>query len=92
MMASRPKRSTTNAARFRKQIAKTKANCHICGKPIDYTLPHLDDGAFVIDHIKPLKLGGTDTIENIAAAHRACNSKKRARAFAPIIRRSGALE
>lgn len=84
-------RNKNNATRFRKVIARTKANCHICGKPIDYTLHHLDDGAFVIDHVKPLKLGGTDTIENIAAAHRACNSKKRARAYAPIIRRSGAI-
>lgn len=92
MMVAHPKRSSTNAARFRKHIAKTKANCHICGKPIDYTLPHLDPGAFVVDHVKPLKLGGTDTLSNAAAAHRECNSKKRARAFAPIIRRSGALE
>lgn len=84
-------RNKNNATRFRKVIARTKANCHICGKPIDYTLHHLDDGAFVIDHVKPLKLGGTDTIDNIKAAHRSCNSKKRARAYAPIIRRSGAI-
>lgn len=90
MMAT--ERNKNNAQRFRKIIAKTKANCHICGKPIDYTLPHLDPGAFVVDHIKPLKLGGADTLSNAAAAHRECNSKKRARAFAPIIRRSGALE
>lgn len=85
-------RSKANAQRFRKHIAKTKANCHICGKQIDYTLHHLDPMAFVVDHVKPLKLGGTDTLNNTAAAHRECNSKKRARAYAPIIRRSGSLE
>ena len=84
-------RSKANAQRFRKHIAKTKANCHICGKPIDYTLPHLDPGAFVVDHVKPLHLGGEDALHNVQAAHRECNSKKRARDYAPIIRRSGAI-
>ena len=86
------KRSSANAQRFRKTIAKTKANCHICGKAIDYTLHHLDPQSFVIDHVKPLKQGGADALSNIKAAHRECNSKKRAREYAPIIRRSGSLE
>ena len=85
-------RSKARANRFRKALAKTKANCHICGRPIDYTLHYLDPKSFVVDHVKPLKLGGEDAISNVKAAHRDCNSKKRARAFAPIVRRSGALE
>ena len=46
---------------------------------------------FEADHVFPLKLGGADTIENSRASHRVCNSKKRARLVAPIVRRSGAL-
>lgn len=85
------KRSSTNAANHRARIRKGKPNCHICGKPIDYTLTHLDPWSFVVDHVKPLAKGGTDTQANTAAAHRHCNSKKRARIIAPIVRRSGTL-
>jgi 5-methylcytosine-specific restriction endonuclease McrA len=84
-------RSSANAKRFRAIIARTKAACHICGGPIDYTLPYLDPMAFVIDHVIPLHKGGEDALTNIKAAHRSCNSKKRARIVAPIVRRSGSL-
>lgn len=47
---------------------------------------------FEADHVVPLKRGGADTLENSRASHRACNSKKRARLVAPIVRRSGALD
>lgn len=85
------KRNSTNAARMRNRIKRDKPACHICGKAIDYDLPHLNPGAFVIDHVKPLQKGGTDTLDNVKAAHRECNSKKRARLVAPIVRRSGSL-
>ena len=85
-------RNSARAKHFRRRIAATRAACHICGQPIDYTLPHLDPRAFVIDHVTPLAKGGTDTLDNIAAAHRECNSKKRARIVAPIIRRSGSFD
>jgi 5-methylcytosine-specific restriction endonuclease McrA len=86
------KRNTTQRDRDRARIRATKANCHICGEPIDYTLPWPDPMCFVVDHIKSLHKGGADHIHNKAAAHNKCNSKKRARDFAPIIRRSGALD
>ncbi|WP_223690098.1 HNH endonuclease [Leifsonia poae] len=89
-MSSTP-RNTAQRDRDRARIKATRANCHICGKKIDYTLPHLDPNAFVVDHIIPLAKGGADTLANKAAAHRECNSKKRARIVAPIIRRSGSL-
>lgn len=85
------KRSSTNAANHRARIRKSKPNCHICGKAIDYDLPHLDPGAFVVDHVKALAKGGLDVPSNTAAAHRGCNAKKSAREYAPIVRRSGAL-
>lgn len=86
------RRSQWHQQNLRRRIAATKANCHICGLAIDYKLPHLDPGAFVIDHVTPLKLGGADDISNVKAAHRECNSKKRARLIAPIVRRSGTLD
>lgn len=69
-------RNTTIRDKHRKQIAKTHPDCHICGQPIDYTLPHLDPGEYVVDHLIPLAAGGTDTINNKAAAHRSCNRAK----------------
>lgn len=70
------KRSTTVRDRHRAAIARTKAGCHICETPIDYTLPHTHPGAFVVDHVVPLARGGADTLENKAAAHKWCNRDK----------------
>lgn len=46
---------------------------------------------FEADHAVPLARGGTDTLDNKQATHRRCNSKKRARTVAPIVRRSNTL-
>ena len=86
------RRNSATRDRHRARIRRDEPACHICGKPIDYTLPHLDPWSFVIDHVKPLAKGGDDTLANIKAAHRECNSKKRARLIAPIVRRSGSLD
>lgn len=69
-------RNTTVRDRDRKAIARTKPPCHICEQPIDYTLPHLDPLAYVVDHVIPLAKGGADLLANKAAAHRACNRTK----------------
>ena len=102
-------RNSAQRDRNRRAIARTKPACHICGKPIDYTLTNLPDehgqrckgngckgcvphpDRFEADHVIPLAKGGSDTLDNMRAAHRRCNSTKRARLVAPIIRRSGAL-
>lgn len=86
------KRNSARRDLHRARIAKDQPACHICGKAIDYTLPHLDPWSFVVDHVKPLAKGGSDTLDNKKAAHRECNSKKRARLIAPIVRRSGSLD
>lgn len=86
------KRNSALRDKLRARIRTTKAGCHICGKPIDYTLPYLNPMSYVVDHVIPLAKGGRDAIENAKAAHRECNSKKRARIIAPIIRRSGTLD
>ena len=85
-------RNSSHQDRLRRQVARTHPPCHICGAPIDYTLHYLDPMSFVIDHVIPLQKGGADDITNVRAAHRECNSKKRTRDFAPIVRRSGALD
>lgn len=86
------KRDSANRHRMRARIKRDQPACHICGKAIDYTLPHLDPWSFVIDHVVPLAKGGQDMLSNVKAAHRECNSKKRARMVAPIVRRSGSLD
>lgn len=85
-------RNTTRQDRFRSRHRATGAACHICGEPIDYDLKWPHARSFVVDHITPVAKGGAHTFENTAAAHADCNSKKRARTHAPIIRRSGALD
>lgn len=85
-------RNSSQRDKDRARIAKTKANCHICGDPIDYKLRWPDPWCFVVDHVKALKVGGKDHLSNKKAAHNTCNSKKRARDHAPIIRRSGSLD
>lgn len=86
------KRNSTQGDRDRTTIARHKPNCAICGKAIDYTLKWPDPWCFVVDHIMPLKRGGRDTLSNKQPAHNTCNSTKRARIHAPIIRRSGSLD
>jgi 5-methylcytosine-specific restriction endonuclease McrA len=86
------KRNAARAKRFRSAISRAKPACHICGLPILWDADHRDPKSFVIDHVIPLHKGGADELHNIKAAHRDCNSKKRARIVAPIIRRSGSLD
>jgi len=88
---SKTPRNTAQRDRDRARIRATKAACGICGRPIDYLLPHDDPMSFTVDHIIPLAKGGADRIDNKQAAHRTCNSTKRARTVAPIVRRSGSL-
>lgn len=70
------KRNTTARDRHRATIARTQPPCALCGKAIDYGLPHLDPMAYVVDHIHPIARGGPDTLANKQAAHRSCNRAK----------------
>ena len=48
--------------------------CHICGKPIDKTLPAGDPWSLEVDEIIPVSKGGSPTdFNNLQAAHRICN-------------------
>lgn len=86
-------------ARMRDHVRRIGGNCRICGEPIDYNLPYFMPGtrtpnpdAFVADHANPIHRGGQHDLTNAQPAHWRCNSKKRARIYAPIVRRSGALK
>ena len=51
--------------------------CHLCGKPIDYTLPAGHPMSFEIDEIVPISKGGSPyTKSNTAPAHRICNQRR----------------
>lgn len=70
-------RNTARRDRHRKQIAKGRPPCAICGGDIDYdTTDHLDPYSFTVDHIIPLAKGGADTLDNKQPAHRKCNRDK----------------
>jgi 5-methylcytosine-specific restriction endonuclease McrA len=84
-------RDSAKRDKDRATIKRARPYCHICGLPIDYTLPYLDPGEFVVDHLVPLKREGPDTLQNKRAAHRKCNRSKSDKAFAPIVRRSNSL-
>ena len=87
------KRNTARRFADRARLAKLKAPCHICGRPIDYTLRWPDPQCFVADHVKPLARGGRDALPNKRAAHKLCNERKGTKDHAAgIIRRSGALD
>ncbi|WP_152970144.1 HNH endonuclease signature motif containing protein [Frigoribacterium sp. RIT-PI-h] len=91
-MATKTGRGSAQDKKDRARIKAIRAACHICGEAIDYEAGWLDPRSFVVDHVIPLAKQGPDTMANKAAAHRACNSKKRARLVAPIIKRSGSLK
>lgn len=76
MPGSRNQRNTTTRDRHRNILRRDHPPCGICHRDIDYTLPHLDPGEFVVDHVIPLARGGRDVLENKQAAHRLCNELK----------------
>lgn len=89
---SKNHRDTGQQKKDRARIKASRPNCHICGQAILFDADWLHPLSFVVDHVVPLAKGGADNLSNKAAAHRECNSKKRARLVAPIVRRSRSLE
>jgi hypothetical protein len=51
--------------------------CWICGDPVTRDAHHQDYDAPTVDHKIALAAGGNDTRDNVATAHRWCNSVKR---------------
>lgn len=64
-------------ARARARLAAEGLPCHLCGAPIDYTLPRGHPWSFELDHVVPVSRGGDPWArENWAPAHRICNERK----------------
>lgn len=85
-------RTHTRAQRAaNKRILRGSDICHICGHP----------GSDAVDHVDPLARGGGDGAANKRPAHHfdpcptcgiKCNRVKSDKPFAPVIRRSSALD
>lgn len=85
------KRTNTRAQRAEnKRILAASDVCHICGHP----------GSDAVDHVVALARGGADDRSNKRPAHHdvpcltcgiKCNRVKSDKPFAPVARRSGAL-
>lgn len=78
----------------RKVRARLKAEgrpCWICqafGRPaeIDYSLPHTSPGAFEVDELMPVSLGGSPLeYSNLAATHRRCNQWRSNRSVEQVL-------
>ena len=51
--------------------------CHVCGMPIDYSLPAGHPMSFEVDEIVPVSRGGSPIDRsNVAPAHRICNERR----------------
>lgn len=50
--------------------------CAYCGLPIDFSAPSDSPLSFSVDHVIPVHSGGSDVMENLVGAHRACNLAK----------------
>ncbi|MFC4124925.1 HNH endonuclease [Nocardia rhizosphaerae] len=76
---STSQRSTTTRDRHRAAIRRLRPPCALCDADIDYNLRSPHPMSFVVDHIIPLALGGTDELDNKQPAHRVCNERKAAK-------------
>lgn len=72
------KRGAVTQVRYRRVdiFERDGWRCHICGKKIRCSLPHSHPLGATLDHLIPLADGGADAPDNVAAAHRLCNSIK----------------
>lgn len=62
---------------LRRWLRSQGAPCHICGLPIDYSLPAGHPMSFEVDEIIPVSRGGSPLDrDNVAPAHRICNQKR----------------
>lgn len=70
-----------NAARSDYNLASVLSAdfCGICLLEIDHSLSYPHPMCVSLDHIVPLARGGTDSAENVQAAHLVCNQRKGAR-------------
>lgn len=73
------------AAELRKATSDNGWPCHLCGKPIDMTLPYTHPLAFTADHLDAIANGG-QLLGDLAPAHRRCNSRRGRKRLAHQVR------
>lgn len=73
--AKRPRNANGHRRReVKRWLEQQRRPCHICGLPIDYSLPPGHPLAFECDEVLPVSLGGSPIDRNnVDAAHRCCN-------------------
>lgn len=58
-------------------MARDGTNCTICDLPLDRSVRHYNDPAYItFDHVVPRSLGGLDTWTNRRLAHQCCNNER----------------
>ena len=63
--------------RVRAWLKAQQRPCHICGMPIDYSLPAGHPMSFEVDELVPVSKGGSPyRTDNVDAAHRICNERR----------------
>lgn len=73
------------AAELRKATSDNGWPCHLCGKPIDMSLPYTHPLAFTADHLDAIANGG-QLLGDLAPAHRRCNSRRGRKRLAHQVR------
>jgi 5-methylcytosine-specific restriction endonuclease McrA len=71
--------------RWRRICARDGWVCWICCKPIDHGIAPPNRHAGSVDHVVPISRGGSDTDENLKAAHYGCNARRGAGRFTPRV-------
>jgi 5-methylcytosine-specific restriction endonuclease McrA len=68
-------RNTSRWRKLRREVLASEDTCHICGNPVDVTLPHRDPWAPQVDHIVPIWVDPTLALErsNVRLSHFRCN-------------------
>lgn len=57
-------------------VARDGQNCHVCTGVINLTLSPTHDYGPTIDHVLPIRNGGTSDLWNLKLAHKTCNDQR----------------
>lgn len=70
-----PRRTNgTRRNKLRARVLAAYTTCHICGQPVDKTLPAGNPWSAEVDELIPVSRGGSPyDFSNVALAHRICN-------------------
>lgn len=62
---------------LRRRVLAEEDTCHLCGRPVDTSLPPGQPASPEVDELVPVSLGG-DPLDraNVRLAHRLCNQRR----------------